>query len=136
MLLAMAAAVPLGWFAAQFTRVDKQYVNPVTGALKSTTSFWGLQTSEEIESTALGAWLEARGQGQPPQWQFIGSRSMGCIACGYIPPVYYLRDAMPFVLKLLSEDELLAFIQILRHGTEAEQMSAVEEIEKRLSALR
>ena len=100
--------------------------------MKHTTSYWGVQTSETIEPTALGAWLEARGQGQPPQWKFIGSQSMGCFACGNVPPVYYLRNAMPLVLKLLSEDELLVLIQILRSGTEAEQMSAVEAIEKRL----
>lgn len=132
MLLLMAAAVPLVWIAALFTRVDKQYVDPVTGALKRTTSYWGVQTRVTIEPTALGTWLEARGQGQPPKWQFSGSQSMGCFNCGYVPPVYNLRSAMPLVLKLLDEDELLALVQVLRTGTEAEQKSAVEAIEKRL----
>ncbi len=39
---------------------------------------------------------------------------------------------MPRVLELLSQDEMLALVHILRTGTYEEQMAAVEAIEKRL----
>lgn len=135
MLLLMAATVPLGWLAAQFIRVDAQYVDPVTGALMRTTSYWGVQTRETIETTALGNWLEARGQSQPPQWKFLGyEEGFGARGCGEAAPIYYLRSSMPRVLELLSEDELLALVDILRNGTYDEQMTAVEALEKRLLA--
>ncbi len=44
--------------------------------------------------------------------------------------IYYLRSFMPRVLKLFSEDELLALVEILRYGTHDEQLTAVEAIEK------
>jgi hypothetical protein len=134
MLLLMAAAVPLFWFVAQFTRVETQHVDPVTGALKRTTSYWWIQTSEVVETTILGSWLAEHGQGQPPQWKFLSYERWSARGCGEAAPIYYLRSWMPRVLELLSEDELLALTQILRHGTHDEQMAAVEAIEKRLSA--
>lgn len=50
-LLVIAAALPVVWFVSLFFRVDKQYVDPMTGALKHTTSYWGVQMSEVIEPT-------------------------------------------------------------------------------------
>jgi hypothetical protein len=125
MLLLMAATVPLGWFVAQFIRVDSQYVDPVTGAMKRTTTYWGLKTSEVIEQTELASWLEARGQGQSPQWQFIGSQSGGCFACGRSPPIHSLGKALPLLIEKLSEEELLAFVETLRAGDYLQQEAAV-----------
>jgi hypothetical protein len=132
-LLVIAAALPVVWFVSLFFRVDKQYVDPMTGELKHTTSYWGVQMSEVIEPTALGTWLEARGQGQPPQWKFMSyQEGFGARGSGETAPMYYLRSSMPRMLELLSEAELLALIQVLRTGTQDEQMAAVEAIEKRL----
>ena len=131
MLIAMAVAVPVGWLVGLFIRDESIYVDPVTGAVKRTTSYWGITTNEVIVGTELAAWLESRGQGQPPRWQFICSHSWNCIADSHRPPIHRFSYALPLLIERLSEEELLAFVEILRTGDDSQQEAAVRAIQKK-----
>jgi len=120
------------------------WIDANSGTMKYQTAWtFGYTTHARIEPSALDEWATKNGALPSRDWRLVTGtwknlwgRSMG-YGHGSAPQIYPLRDEMMDLFVAHSEDdELAAFISIIKNGSDAEQEDAVDSaVDKAIEAI-
>lgn len=116
------------------------WIDPVTGSWKHQSGLTLssdmkplLTTTAAIEPSPLAMWLVRREGRVQYNWHSLNTTwktlwgTVTGLGCSRAPPIYSLRgDLLEYFVKSSSDDDLRCFVDVMRHGTEAEQRAAIE----------
>ncbi len=110
------------------------WVDPVTASIRRQATWFAIPGPEDIDRTEIERWIIRREGQHASSWKFC-SRAYKTIwgatrarGCSTGPPVMPLRDGETNArfVRASSDEEMAAFIRVMRTGTDAEQRQAVD----------
>ena len=114
---------------------DMISIDPVTGSIQNQTHWcWGMKSTPTVHRSPLADWVVRKEGSIKYDWHFlcgqgrsIWGRYNGHAICGPAPVIYPLHVSLiDGFVKQSSDEELQRFVDVMRHGTEAEQRAAVD----------
>ena len=125
---AIAALVSTVLPVRQFTI----WMDPVTGSQKRQLAWFGISAGPIYQKTLLESRLHATGYTWPQTWHFV-SKTDGNLwghnfewEDGSAPSIYTASRYLDDYVKAATPEELKAFADTMRFGTEAQQESAIK----------
>jgi hypothetical protein len=119
-------------------RTHSVWVDPVSGSIKSQSSWLFVPTKTTIEQSELERWIVAHEGFHNSQWHFLNEnyrlitgKFAGC-GVGLTPKIFpfHAGDFNTHFVRNATDAEIAEFVRVMRHGTPDEQEKAVEEAGK------
>lgn len=110
----------------------KTWICPISGSMRTRTTWFGGFIHEERTETALEKWLKHREPGFQPNWQPLSTTTYfihGCSrACARAPEIYLVKPVLDDFVENSSEEKIAGFVAVLRHGSPDEQRRVVQSV--------
>ena len=132
-VLVAAALVTLLFVPFGSVRQTRSRIDAVSGSMEwQTTWILGFTSGPRIDASPLELRLRKLGITWARDWRFLHNthRTLGgnttCYECGTAPPIYGLHAlALGDLVRVYSDDQIVAFVQVMQSGTEDQQEAAI-----------